>query len=202
VTGDLLTQGRRGASEAIGFLKGLAALGPTYVVPGNKDYRESAAANPRETEHSAVDDWAATGVTLLRNAAVAVDIGGSRVCVAGVDDSYSKRQDLRAALAGIPAKEPILLLSHTPEVIRHPAINRVIAIFSGHTHGGQICLRGGRALFTNTRLPKRLASGVHDVSDTRLVVSRGAGATRIRIRVNCPPEMTVWRLVGRLRDEG
>ena len=39
-------------------------------------------------------------------------------------------------------------------------------IFAGHTHGGQVCLPGKRALVTNCDLPPRLASGAFVWPDT------------------------------------
>jgi uncharacterized protein len=69
-------------------------------------------------------------------------------------------------------------------------------MLSGHTHGGQVVL--GRlhtlVLCTASFFGPYIA-GLYTVDATRLYVNRGIGTTIVPIRVNCPPEITVLRLV-------
>ena len=75
-------------------------------------------------------------------------------------------------------------------------------IFAGHTHGGQVCLPGGRALTTNSDLPSAQARGLsqwHLAGRSSLLnVSAGLGTSIYApIRLFCPPEAVLVTLVGR-----
>jgi predicted MPP superfamily phosphohydrolase len=74
-------------------------------------------------------------------------------------------------------------------------------IFAGHTHGGQVCLPGGRALTTNCDLPTSQASGLsqwgHAGRSSYLNVSAGLGTSIYApVRLFCPPEAVLVSLVG------
>ena len=74
-------------------------------------------------------------------------------------------------------------------------------IFAGHTHGGQVCLPGNRALTTNSDLPLDQASGMstwrHAKRTSLLNVSAGLGTSIYApIRLFCPPEAVLVTLVG------
>ncbi len=81
-------------------------------------------------------------------------------------------------------------------------------ILAGHTHGGQVCLPGGRALVTNCDLEHR--SGPRGSPGTRrrrppappgsswLHVSAGVGTSPFApVRLFCRPEATLLTLVAR-----
>ena len=75
-------------------------------------------------------------------------------------------------------------------------------VFAGHTHGGQVCLPGGRALTSNCDLPVAQAGGLSwwktPTRGAWLAVSRGLGTSRFApYRLNCPPEATLATLVPR-----
>jgi predicted MPP superfamily phosphohydrolase len=74
-------------------------------------------------------------------------------------------------------------------------------VFAGHTHGGQVCLPGGRALTTNSDLPVEFASGLniwrHAHRSSYLNVSAGLGTSVYApFRLFCPPEAVLVTLVG------
>lgn len=188
ISGDLLSPDETGLLEAQTFLTEISRRVPVYFAPGNKDHLEQHALP--------FSDWAATGATVLRNQAVPFDCQGPRLWIIGVDDPHSERDDLAAALQEVPPGEPALLIAHSPAIIKRPGIERVGAIFAGHTHGGQIRLPGGHPLHIHSAVPLRYGSGTHLVGNghTILVVSRGAGSTRIPVRLWCPPEMTLWTI--------
>lgn len=69
------------------------------------------------------------------------------------------------------------------------------AIFAGHTHGGQVCLPGGRALVSNCDLPPSRAKGVSLEDDVPVHVSAGLGTSRFApVRLFCPPEAVLVTL--------
>jgi len=90
-----------------------------------------------------------------------------------------------------------IVLGHCPDY----ALGRIDAdlLLAGHTHGGQVCLPWIGPLITNSRLPRRHASGMTELpSGARLLVSRGVGMERgkaPRLRFLCKPELVVIELV-------
>jgi hypothetical protein len=84
---------------------------------------------------------------------------------------------------------PRIILCHYPDLIRQSAHVKADLYLAGHTHGGQICLPNGQAIFTHDSLPKRLCKGSHDVEGTCLIVNRGFGFTTIPLRIFCPAEV-------------
>jgi len=67
-------------------------------------------------------------------------------------------------------------------------------VLSGHTHGGQWRLPGGRPLYNGTDLPLRLTSGVFRHRNTLMCVSRGIGESGPAVRFWCPPHIPVYTL--------
>jgi predicted MPP superfamily phosphohydrolase len=59
----------------------------------------------------------------------------------------------------------------------------------GHTHGGQVCLPGGRALLTHDKLPKHICKGIFRAGNTWMAISRGFGFAGMPARVFCPSEV-------------
>lgn len=171
--------------EVATFFDGLSHR-QTVAVYGNADYRPGISTAVREA-------WARQ-VPFLANTALCLQRGGASLWVAGVDDPHLGRDSVMTALSVVPPDAPTLLLAHSPEVILRSLDPRVRLILSGHTHGGQICLPNGRALYHNTALPATFAAGRHTVGKATLYVSRGVGATRLPLRFGCPPECTVFTL--------
>jgi hypothetical protein len=137
--------------------------------------------------------WRATGARVLINQAQ--PLPGLPAWIAGVDDPHRRRDDLTATLAGVPPGAFLVLLAHSPDIILRPPAARAGVIFCGHTHGGQVCLPGGWPPYRHARVPRRFASGLHRLQAGVLVVSRGVGVTRLPLRLFCPPQATLWRLV-------
>ncbi|MDD7465205.1 MAG: metallophosphoesterase [Actinomycetaceae bacterium] len=70
--------------------------------------------------------------------------------------------DVENAVVGNAALQLKIGVAHAPysRVLDRMAAEGCELIFAGHTHGGQVCLPGHRALVTNCDLPPRLASGM------------------------------------------
>ncbi len=172
--------------EAVAPLRPLARQGRAFAVLGNHDWDYGG-----ERVAAALE---AVGVRVLRNEAEPVFLGGRPLWLAGVDDPVTGRHDLDAALAEAPADEPVVLLSHMPDVHREapPAVRLVVA---GHTHGGQVCLPGFGPLVTLSRLPRHQAHGLHESAGRRLFVTAGVGTTGLPIRFARPPEIGLLELV-------
>jgi predicted MPP superfamily phosphohydrolase len=138
----------------------------------------------------------AMGVRVLMNEAFAVEQGDARLHVAGVDDAHFYRADnIEKAAADIPSDAFSILLSHTPEIYRQAAHAEFDVMLSGHTHGGQICLPGGFPITLGARLPRRYGAGAWRHGSMQGYTSRGLGSSVVAARFNCPPEVTLHRLI-------
>jgi uncharacterized protein len=82
-----------------------------------------------------------------------------------------------------------IVMSHYPDTLRKLESLRPDILLAGHTHGGQVCLPGGRPIIWHDSLPRHLCHGVHRIGPTWLVVSRGLGFTSLPIRTWCPAEV-------------
>jgi predicted MPP superfamily phosphohydrolase len=144
----------------------------------------------------------------LTNRRATVRVGDLTLAFAGVDDPHLS-YDRLDEVAG-PADEGADLrlgVAHAPylRVLDQFAADGYDAILAGHTHGGQVCLPGGRALTTNCDLDPARARGLHrhparsrpgDPGSSWLHVSAGLGTSPYtRIRVACRPEATLLTLV-------
>ena len=168
-----------------------APLG-VYAIQGDTDTPEG---------HKAL--FEGTDVVLLNNSGRRIAARGGSFYVVGLNQQYM-RIDL--AFDSVPEGAPVMLLAHSPDVVyalaertdRKPFLTLV-----GHTHGGQVCLPGGRAVVSFTRLPAKYASGLFDnLMGYRVYISRGLGFEgnlAPRIRTFCRPEIAVLDLRSRPR---
>ncbi len=78
------------------------------------------------------------------------------------------------------------------EAYSRERMKEVDLILSGHTHGGQVRLPFYGAVKTFTSVGRKYASGLHQIGNTKIYVSRGIGTSVFPIRFLCPPEITVF----------
>ncbi len=120
--------------------------------------------------------------------------GGREVDIAGIRSilAYGKTGHVPRPRPG----RPFLLLSHDPVGLRHAPAG-TCAVLAGHTHGGQICLPGGRPLVRPDRLtPWHFMAGEVRERGIPLYVTRGVGTSVHALRLFCRPELTVVELAG------
>lgn len=152
----------------------------------------------------------------IDNSAVRLGINGSTLECVGVGDAHygadhpevlpSVLDDLRENSdepEGDHTSVTTLGVTHAPyaRVLDALVTNGSTVIFAGHTHGGQVCLPGGRALTTNCDLPTSQARGLshwtHAGRSSYLNVSAGLGTSIYApVRLFCPPEAVLVSLVG------
>jgi predicted MPP superfamily phosphohydrolase len=160
-----------------------ALRGPVYAVLGNHDPLELG---------DALEDM---DVHLLLNERAAIERGGARLWIAGVDDVHIYETDnIEKAVDGIPDGELVVLLSHSPELYRKAAYGGIDLMLSGHTHGGQLCLPGGWPIIANARVPWRMVSGAWRYHQLQGYTSAGCGVSGVDCRYNCPPEIVLHHL--------
>lgn len=139
----------------------------------------------------------------LRNESVAVESGGQRLTLVGVDGALWRETalpKLYAAARGLDGDSSCrVLLYHTPDVAPEAAELGFDLQLSGHTHGGQLRLPLFGAIITASEWGKRFEMGRYQVGGMALYVTRGIGmegGAAPRARFLCPPEITLWTLRG------
>jgi hypothetical protein len=134
------------------------------------------------------------GIQLLQNSHQLVQTEHGAFAVIGIDDLRNGHPDLSAALRGLDSVIPKLLLSHRPEILPQAAARGIQLTLAGHYHGGQIklSLPGGDISLAHLRSP--YPEGLYQIDASRLYVSRGIGTTFTPIRLNAPPEITLFHL--------
>ena len=169
-------------------LQGLARLrthlsSPVYAILGNHDSIRM------------VPGIEALEIRLLLNESVVLEQGGGGIHLVGIDDPHYYRADnLEKAAADVPEDTVSILLAHSPEIYRHASYLGFDLMLCGHTHGGQICLPGGRPLLCNARAPRDLCRGAWRYNGMQGYTSVGSGVCVVDVRLNCPPEVTLHTL--------
>ena len=183
LTGDYISKERHYAAPCAEMLGKLKARFGVYAVLGNHDHWVDA---PLLT-----DLFRAEGITVLINEGMRFEQNGETFWIAGVDDSMVGLEDISLALAGAGQDEMKLLLAHNPIVLRRAVRASVDLVLSGHTHGGQVAIRGERS---SARPRKRALQGLWREGNTQIYVNRGLGTVVLPIRYGCPPEISLLEL--------
>lgn len=128
-------------------------------------------------------------------------VGSVRIAAAGVDDPHHDFDDYDL-IAGAPNEDADLTigLSHSPEprVLDRFAADGYQLTLAGHTHGGQLCLPGGKAIVTNSGIDRGRVQGLHEHKGMALHVSNGLGTSKFApARLWCPPSATLLRITER-----
>ncbi len=136
-------------------------------------------------------------VRVLVNQTISVTRGDDLLHITGVDDVYYYyTEDAGTAIRHAPDGFRIAL-AHSPELVPWAAEAGVDLYLTGHTHGGQVCLPGGRPVFTHSLADKRFSTGLWQAESMTGYTSRGAGVSGLPVRYNCPGEVTVFTLRAR-----
>jgi len=184
--GDYVHRSKRYIPSVWRELGALRAHSGVYAVLGNHDYWES--------EELTVNAMTHAGVVNLTNRNVPLERGGKRIFIAGVDDVWAGKPDLTAALKGVPEGGVAIVLCHNPDYIEEQTDLRAKLWLSGHTHGGQVCLPGGRPIIHPSKCGLRYIAGHTTCEGMQIYVSRGVGTVTPPWRLNCPAEVPVIEL--------
>ena len=153
---------------------------PVVATLGNHDY-------DCRNISGIVEAVKSSSAILLRNQSI--DVRG--VTVAGVDDGIAKRHR-PGFMADASMSKSLLALFHEPDFVEQVPTSVSLQL-SGHSHGGQICLPGGRPLHT----PKgawNYFAGYYPDAKVPLYVTRGIGTVGPRLRIFCRPEVSILTL--------
>jgi hypothetical protein len=186
VTGDMVTSGVAFHEDIAELVGGLRGKDGVYVIMGNHDYFGEG--------EPLVSLLQARKVRVLRNEGVVLERDGARLFLAGIDDTWTKRADLDAALAERPDGVPTVLLAHDPERFGEAAARDVDVVLSGHTHGGQIALPFLGRHVNASKLAHEFHIGLYEQGDSTLYVSGGLGTTGPPVRLGVAPSIALIRL--------
>src|SRR6185295_2270031 len=187
VTGDIVHNSPAFARQAAEAIASIPATHGVFACLGNHDFWAGPDAVEGELERA--------GVRVLRNRGVLLTRAGDGLWLCGVDDPWSGRSDLGAALRGRPDGAATVLLSHQPNTWQRAQELGVELQLSGHTHGGQVALLWLHRSLSLARFITPFVAGLYSAGRSYLYVNRGAGSVMPMVRLGARPEVTELTLV-------
>jgi predicted MPP superfamily phosphohydrolase len=177
---------QQSVQDLITGLSRLVTSFPTFAVLGNHDYWTDV-----ETVRHILSS---SGITELTNTVFTLQRENESLHLCGVDDIWDGDARLDDVIAQLSDDGSAILLAHEPDFAdTSAATERFDLQLSGHTHGGQVVLPfiGPPIL---PYLGRKYPSGLYKVGEMLQYTNRGIGMARLPIRINCPPEITVFIL--------
>jgi predicted MPP superfamily phosphohydrolase len=165
-------------------LQDVRVHGPRLAILGNHDSVEMAAMLGER------------GFDVLVNRSRVLERGGERLRVTGLDDVHSFYTDAaRAALEDEDHEGCCrIALVHSAEMADFADRAGYALYLSGHTHGGQICLPGGRPVITQLTRCRHAAVGLWREGRMAGYTSAGLGVSEPTVRFNSRGEVTIITL--------
>lgn len=135
------------------------------------------------------------GVKMLVNDSVAIDRQGEKIYIAGLDDChYFGAEDIKLADESIEKGAFKIMVSHSPETYKQAADAGFALFLTGHTHAGQVCLPGQKAIVRGASVPTRILHGLWHHGQMTGYTSAGVGTSGIPVRFFCPPQIQLITL--------
>ena len=190
LTGDYFS-GPKSMGRYIGAVRqALAELNPTlgvFAIAGNHDHSSSFWTIAREFSRS--------DVCVLANENYSLKVHGSRVFIVGVDDLWSRRAQPSRAFQGIEPDDCTILLAHNPDTAPYVHHLKPGVMLSGHTHGGLLRIPVyGSLVRSYLQIGRQFYCGLNRYKDFYIYTNRGLAAFPLSFRINCPPEVSVFKL--------
>jgi predicted MPP superfamily phosphohydrolase len=172
------------------FSDALKYLSPkigVYAILGNHDHWSSAERITVALKRAGAD--------VLANESRRLAIRGEKIVVVGIDDLWSRRAEPARAFADVKTGDCSIVLAHNPDTALYARHLKPGVMLSGHTHGGVVRIPYyGSPLKSILRIGKQFYSGLNRYEDFYIYTNRGLGTFWVRIRINCPPEVSRFTL--------
>lgn len=196
-TGDLVHD--KGSYEpGIRLAEKLISAAPIYSVTGNHDVRRS-----DYTEFQKALDR--TGTVTLHDESVTLRKNGAAITLSGIEDPFSEygktiNENLSKSLGKIPQTANYhIALFHRANHINMLKNQGFDLVLSGHMHGGQLRLPGGKGICApksswgsgSSMLFPKYVAGHYNLEGMDIIVNRGVGNPMIIPRLFNRPEITV-----------
>ncbi|MGA3119278.1 MAG: metallophosphoesterase [Polyangiaceae bacterium] len=183
VTGDMVTSGTDFHADVADVVGSLRAPDGVFASMGNHDYFGG-------DGYPLLSLLRDRGVRVLRNEGCVIDRGGALLWLTAIDDTWTRRDDLAAAMRGRPAGATTVLLAHDPTRFDAAADSGAQVVLAGHTHGGQIGIPF-LTRFANLGFVYKYGLGFYRYANSVLYVHPGLGTTGPPIRLGVAPEVTI-----------
>jgi hypothetical protein len=197
LTGDFVTWEGSPQGAVVEALSALKAPFGIFGCLGNHEHWA-------HVEDSITRLFAERGARMLRQQNAAIESGGERLNLIGVD--YETRAPFGPPGDGVVSQylegvEKLMLpdtanilLSHNPNTFDRAAELGIDLSLAGHTHGGQVTLEYIAPGLSPARLITAYVRGWFQKGGSQLYVNRGIGTIFSPVRFGCPPEITVYEL--------
>lgn len=183
------------------FLKAIDGIAPVYYVTGNHEFWSNNITAIRQV-------FRENNVTILEGNFEELNLNGVPVIVGGIDDpdivKYENpkldwNSNFIDSFAELKEKfQYKILLSHRPELVELYEQTSFNLVLAGHAHGGQVripFILNGMFAPNQGWFPK-LAGGLYEFENFKLVVSRGVSFKLKLPRIFNPPEIVVIEIIG------
>ncbi|MFA5340641.1 MAG: metallophosphoesterase [Clostridia bacterium] len=184
ITGDLIDKNDKSLEVVSEFVKRVTNIAKVYFVTGNHE-------NLSSLYPSLIDIFNNYGVTVLNNEQQEIYIGDESINIFGYSDTeYGINTDIV-----LDTDDFNLVLCHKPYA---PEIFNTInadLVLCGHAHGGQVRLPFiGGLIAPDQGIFPEYSEGMHNFSNTSVIISRGLGNSIFPFRLFNRPEIVVVKL--------
>ena len=134
------------------------------------------------------------GINMLINTNCFVRKGNDRILIIGTDDVHYYYTDQSLHALEHAGDDFSIALVHSPELYDMASQMGVDLYLCGHTHAGQVCLPGGRAVIKHLNRGRKYYRGHWNFQEMRGVTHAGVGTSGIPVRFNTKGEILIHHL--------
>jgi len=199
ITGDFIDSRTTDTAVSLKFAEKIIKIAPCYYVAGNHESRIP------EEYYELLKGFEALGVTVLNDENIFLERNGEKIQITGIKDPsfkvlYDDSEDediVKSKFQRFKTEENVyrILLSHRPELFDLYCEEGYDLIFAGHAHGGQIRfpLIGALQAPKQGLFPK-YTEGLYEKGESKMLLSRGIGYSKVPIRIYCKPQIILAEL--------
>ena len=133
------------------------------------------------------------GIHVLENQNLVVTFRGKAFSLYGLPDLWTRGHMVLPSRAGIAGTDPVLLLTHNPDVF--PEVPKHVSLtLAGHTHGGQVNFPIVGRPVVPSRFGQRYSYGLVEEEGRKLFVTGGVGTSILPVRFRVKPEVVILTL--------
>ncbi len=185
---------------------------PVFAVLGNHDYgMSSESAEPNEElaqEMRAVLEE--VGITILHNEAMALNLTENGVeagtaspeslYLVGLGANWPENAEPAEAFDDVPDSAARFVMMHNPKTFEALPAEAAPVSVAGHTHGGQMRIPGTPQWSYTALMSEEGLEHIYGWIDkygeegNSLYINPGVGFSLVPLRINCPPEITLFTL--------
>lgn len=208
MTGDMVSSNSKGFNNFFSLVNELDGKYPIYYIFGNHEQRLSV-----EKQALIIGKLKEYGVNVINNQKEFITKDNESIQITGLKQelvyynnyfkskktySYEKK-NMEDAVRSSDSNFFNILLAHNPLYFETYEKWGADLVFSGHVHGGiaRIPFIGG-VLSPERKLFPKYSGGEYEINDSKLIVSRGLGYTKINLRLFNNPEICVVKLKSKL----